>query len=322
MSIRTKTFCIITAIVIVITASSMIISITSAQGQILQTLENDMLLVATLANEYVSGEIDLLKANASTVAQLLKTTGFMQTQLVLMEQVAAYSDYFTAITIFNNDGGIDASFGTAPAPVEMAHGRYGQQAFAGHRVMSSSRMDDSGNLVFHVFVPMDDYHFRAIIGDPDPNPKIIACTVPGDYFSKRVSRFQIWDTGNITMVDSEGIIIANVQNQLVTDRLDLTYLAQQEKQINDAVRVMQRMISGEFSADRFMANGSDAVVAFMPISASHDRWSIAVIAPVTESPFNNIFTILLISGLAVMGLGLIAAAFASGIIIKLIKNTE
>ena len=54
MSTRLKVFLIITIIILAITASSEIISISSAQSQILQTLKDNMQSLVSLANENIS----------------------------------------------------------------------------------------------------------------------------------------------------------------------------------------------------------------------------------------------------------------------------
>lgn len=313
MSIRLKVFLIITVIVVLITGSSVAVSIVSAQNQILETLERDMLLVTNLANEYISGEIDLLKANASSVAHRIKASESNEMMQVLIEQVAAYEN-FTTITIFNEAGKIEASYGPEPAPEEIVMGRYGSRAFEGLPAITTSHLDHLGNLVFHVFVPVDDYYYQSIIGEKAPNPKIVACTVPGHFFSERMSQFLIWDAGNIIIEDEEGTLIANVYHELVAEQVNFLELAQRDHRYQDAARVTRRMISGELGADRVMIENTDAVFAFMPITASEDGWSIGVIAPIAESPFYKVRLLIVIAGAISLCLGLAAAVLASGII--------
>ena len=316
MSVRLKVFLIITGIVIIITASSILISISSAQNQILKTLESDMDLVASLANEYFTGEIDLLKLNASNVAQLLKSVNVWGMQPILIEQVAAQED-FSTITILNESGGIEAFYGSSPAPESFAASQYGLDAFGGRQVISSTSIDASGQTVFYVAVPMDDYNLQSILGTRDMNPKIVVCTVPGNFFSQRVNRFLIWETGNIMIQDGEGTIIANVLQEWVDARLNFITLAEKDpKHYTDAARISEKMIHGYVGTDRFLLNNVDAVIAIRPVSSSEYGWSIGVIAPIHESPFYKVQILILVSGAIFLGLGLIAAAFASGFIAK------
>jgi signal transduction histidine kinase/CheY-like chemotaxis protein len=298
----------------VITASSVVISISSAQNQILRTLETDMRLVATLANEYVSGEIDQLKASAAAVAQRLKDTSPDERQQVLIEQVAAY-EYFQAVAIFTPDGKMEASYGNATATGEMILGEHGQKALAGQRTISTSCYDPSGHLVFFVFVPLDDYQYQ-MAGEQNIPTKIVVCTIPGMFFSELVNRFLVWDTGNITMQDRDGTIIANIYSEWVTERLNFLELAQNDRSYEGVARAVRQMTAGESGTDRFAFEDTDAVLAYRPITASDQGWSLAVIAPVAESPFYQVRVLILIAGLIFLGLGLIAAAFSSGVIAR------
>ncbi|MDR0291148.1 MAG: response regulator [Treponema sp.] len=311
MSIRLKVFLIIMAIVVAISASSVIISVSSAQTQILKTLEVDMRLVASLANEYVSGEIELLKANAAAVAQRLKTIPPRELESVLIEQLAAYG-HFQAITIFNAAGKVEASYGSRAAPEEIAATHYGKEAFEGRRTISTTYFN-SGHPVFYVFVPMDDHYLQ--FGEKASQSRIVVCTVPGVYFSEQLNRFLIWDTGNIAMGDRTGTIIANVHYEWVRERVNFMALAE-ESYYEGASRAIQRMIAGELGTDRFVLDGVDSVIAYMPVTASGEGWYLAVIAPVEESPFYKVRVIIAIAGIIFLGLGLIVAAFSSGSIAK------
>ena len=306
MSIRIKVFLIITAIILVITASSVVISVSSAQNEIVKTLENGMKSVATVANEYISSEIDLLLRDAAAVVEALKGVPIESMQGVLIEQLAAYSDVFTSITIFNSAGNIDATYGRIPTPREMALGEYGQQALEGRRAVSTTRQDSSGNVVFHVFVPMDESAFGA-----GSRSRIVALTVPGVFFSEKVNQFRE-RTGNIAIVDREGTIIANKNYDWVMNRQNFLDLAQK-----GAANIFNRIAAGDTEAERFAFNGADAVTAIKPISYwETPNWYITVTALVAESAFVQVRTLIIISGLIFLGLGVLAAAIASGSVAK------
>ena len=309
MSIRIKVFLIITAIILVITASSVVISVSSAQNEIVKTLESGMQSVASVANEYLSSEIDLLLRDAAAVVEALKGVPIESMQGVLIEQLAAYSDVFTSITIFNSAGNVDATYGRMPTPREMALSEYGQQAFEGRRVVSTTRQDSSGNVAFHVFVPMDESAFGA-----GSRSRIVALTVPGVFFSEKVNQFRE-RTGNIAILDREGTVIANKNYDWVMNRQNFLSLTPKDSHYADASKVFNRMIAGETGAGRFYMGGADAVTAFMPISAGQG-WYITVTALIAESAFVQVRTLIIISGLIFLGLGMLAAAIASGSVAK------
>ncbi|MCL1931490.1 MAG: ATP-binding protein [Treponema sp.] len=310
MSIRIKVFLIITAIILAITASSVVISVSSAQSEIIKTLESGMQSVASVANEYVSSEVDSLLRDAANVVEALKYISIESMHEALKDQQEAYSDIFTSITIFNSAGNIDASYGRIPTPREMALSEYGQQAFEGRRVISTTRQDTSGNVVFHVFVPMDENSF----GAAGSRSRIVSLTVPGVFFSEKVNQFRE-RTGNIAIVDREGTIIANKNYDWVMHRQNYLSMVQKDSHFAEATGAFNRMLGGEAVTARFNINNADAVTAFVPISAGHG-WYITVTALIAESAFIQVRNLIIISGFIFLGLGMLAAAIASGSIAK------
>ena len=336
MSIRLKVFLIITAIVLVISASSVIISISSAQNQILKTLESDMERLVVGAGEYMFNRIDTLKKDAAAVAQALKGRPIREAQLyILPEQVAAYD--FGAIAIYNASGSVEASSSMgvlSPPPEHMALGSEGMQAFDGERVITSSYQDPSGEVVFYVFVPMDDYKLMGIRGETPTHPQIVGLTVPGDYFSEQLLRFQQEGAGHIIMVDNQGKMVADVSSDWVEREVNFIELAENDKRFEDVARVIQRMISsyGEEedirNVDRYVIKDVtdpwqpiDDIIAFKSIP-SNEGWAIAASSSVEESPFKDVWLMIALSGLIFLGLGVVAAALASGVIAKPFEVAE
>jgi len=171
MSTRLKVFLIITIIILAITASSELISISSARSQILQTLKDNMQMLVSLANENISYEMELLKGDATAVAQTLIGHPVHEMQQLLVEQVAAYPS-FEAVAIINEKGTTVASYsvGSSPPSDNANLTQFREMALAGQRVITSTYKDSDGKLVFYVFVPMDESGFidREVILPPIP----------------------------------------------------------------------------------------------------------------------------------------------------------
>jgi signal transduction histidine kinase len=304
------------AIILVITASSVVISVSAAQNEIIKTLESGTQSVATVANEYISGELDLLMIDAATVGQALIGASIQDMHELLIEQIAAFTESdgpkFTAITIFNSAGRVDATYGRTPPPVEMAMGELGQQASAGRRVISTSRQDPSGTTVFHIFVPLEEFYY----GDSS-STRIVGLTVPASYFSNKVSQFQVWGAGNISMADNEGTILANMNQDWVTKRVKFLDLADKKSgSYKEATAAFEGMLAGKSGAGRYIFDGADSVTAYIPISTSDQGWFITVAVSVSESAFSQVRMLIIISGFIFLGLGMIAAIFASGSVAK------
>ena len=314
MSIRLKVFLIITAIILVITTSSVVISVTSAQKEIIKTLENGMESVASVANEYFSGEIDLLLIDAASVVEALKGVSIESMHGVLIEQLIAYSDVFLSISIFNAAGHVDAAYGNIRTPREMAMSEYASNAHQGRRVISSTRLDPSGSVVFDVFVPMDESYILSGMMTDTSRSRIVAFTVSGMYFSEKVNQFRE-RTGNIAIVDRGGTIVASKNYEWVNSRRNFIDLLQKGKGYDEAVAAFDNMVKGESGAERFYFDNADAVTAFKPISAGQD-WYITITAPIADSALSQVRNLIIISGMIFLGLGMLAAIFASGSVAK------
>jgi signal transduction histidine kinase/ActR/RegA family two-component response regulator len=325
MSTRLKVFLIITIIILAITASSVLISISSAQSQILQTLKDNMQKLVSMANENISNEIELLKSDTVAVAQTLIGHPVHEMQSLLVEQVAAYTD-FEAVAIINEKGNIVAyySVGSAPPPEGAAFSEYREKAQQGQRVITSTYKDADGKLVFYVFAPMDDYSSMRARGETPNNPFIIGVTVSGMYFNNLVKRLMMLNSGRITIVDDKGKIIADYHDEWVEGQLNFLVLEAVDSKYSDFARVIRHMISNNIEentgTDRYSLKDKDGekidnVVAFMPIT-SPEPWSISVSASVADSAYYTVMGMIGVSGLIFLVLGMVAAGLASGVIAK------
>jgi len=321
MSTRIKVFLIITIIILAITASSVLISIKSAQSQVLQTLKDNMQSLVSLANESIYNEMELLKGDAVAVGQTLIGHPIQEMQHLLVEQIAAYPN-FEAVSLINEKGITIASYSTSasPPPEDAAFNKYREMALEGQRVITSTYRDPSGKLVFYVFVPMDEFGFTRSRGEM---PAILGATVSGLYFNKLVTRLMMWNTGRITIVDSKGKVIADEHDTWVEGQLNFMDLAETDKRYSEYARVIEHMISNDFGiigTARYSLKGLeggniDNVIAFMPIS-SPERWAISVSTAVGDSAYYTVMGMIGVSGLIFLVLGMVAAAVASGYIAK------
>jgi signal transduction histidine kinase/ActR/RegA family two-component response regulator len=321
MSTRVKVFLIITIIILAITASSELISISSAQSQILQTLKDNMQKLVSLANESIFTEMEALKGDAVAVAQTLIGQPLREMQSLLVEQIAAYPN-FEALALINERGTTVASYSmsAAPVPDDSAFNKYREMALEGKRVITSTHKDADGKLVFYVFVPMDDFGYTRSSGD---TPAILGATVSGLYFNTLVARLMMWDTGRITIVDENGKIIADEHDNWVEGQLNFIDLAASDKRYSDLAEVIERMISTDgrnIGTARYRLRGVeggnvDNVIAFMPINST-ERWAISVSTAIGDSAYYTVMGMIGVSGLLFLVLGMVSAGVASGFIAK------
>jgi len=323
MSTRVKVFLIITIIILAITASSELISISSAQSQILKTLKENMQSLVSLANENITYEMESLKGDAVAVAQTLVGHPVHEMQQLLVEQIAAYPN-FEAVSIINEKGTTITSYsaGSEPPPDNAVFKNFREMALAGQRVITSTYKDADGQLVFYIFVPLDEAGFTRSRGEMSDNPAILGATVSGMYFNTIVNRLMMWNSGRITIVDNKGKIIADVHNEWVKEQLNFLELAETNSRYSNYAKVVEQMISrNEDNIGtaryklKFMGEKLDNVTAFMPVS-SPERWAISVSTAISDSAYYTVMGMIGISGLIFLVLGMAAAAVASGFIAK------
>ncbi|GHV83353.1 hypothetical protein AGMMS50212_06930 [Spirochaetia bacterium] len=303
MSIRVKTALMIIGIVLLITAANLGTSFIFTDKTLVETMNSDLSLALNIADDLVSTRINLLKSDAQTVAERLKAAPNTELEEVMREQHDIYPD-FLAFTVFDREG-IISSYGAAlTPPARLWESRYIRAAFEGQSIISTTRQDQaSEQLVINVCVPMDE-------------DRVLVVTIPGMLFSRILSDYRLWKTGNIFMVDEEGTFIANFRDFMVLKRYNFLEIGQLN--INDqSVGVLfEKMINTEKGTGKYTYDGAERFCIYKRVSGSAAGWRIAVAAPFVESPAENVFRGLLIASLLFFGFGTLIAVFMSGLVAK------
>jgi signal transduction histidine kinase/CheY-like chemotaxis protein len=307
MTIRLKVIFVIVFIAIVIIIISIGSGLVFVQGSLEQSIENDMTVVANIADRLITTAINLLKADASIVGQHLLETSEDDFRDTLQQQAKIYKN-FIALTVFNSEGIVDSysTSSSAAASEEFVKSEYVQRAFAGESVVSTTQFSPGGELVYYLCVPMGTY--------------VLSATVPAMFFSDILANFTIWETGNIFIVDAEGTILANVRRNWVFERNNFIERAKTESQYERVAGTIRSMVEGKSGVGRYVMEGVERLCVYMPISGSRVGWSLGVVAPLTESPIQNVRNGLLFVGVVCLLLS-IAAAFFASIILELPYKT-
>jgi signal transduction histidine kinase len=299
MSIRIKVIFTIILIAVTIIVLSLGTGLFFVRSNLEKTFEHDMAVVADVTDMLVSTKIDLLKADAANAARHLLESPDEDLQRVLREQVEAYAD-FMALTVIDRKG-IMRSHGTAPMPVELVNSEYIQKAFAGEMVISTTRKDPSGELVFHVCVPMEG--------------RVLVATVPGMLFRDILSNFKIHETGHIFIVDAEGTVLANKRTDWVLERHNSIEKAKTDSQYEIHAEALRFILAEKRGSTMHIMEGNKWFCVFRPVSGgSRGGWTLVVDAPLEEGPVHDVRNGLSIVGIVCLLLSSIAAYFASTIL--------
>jgi signal transduction histidine kinase/DNA-binding response OmpR family regulator len=304
MSIRVKAVLIIASIVALITASSMAISMYFSRRHLVETIISDMNVVSQIAVKLVSANLRLLKtevdvAAAAALAAAVEdaVSGKDQALSALLEEQARVHHYL-ALTVLSSRE-VVASWGDYAPERDFIRSSYARRAFIGERVITTTSRTPGGDLIIRICVPMGS--------------RILVATLPGMILSDIISEFRIWNTGNILLLDGEGVIIANIRPFMVNERRTLQDVADRDPKTGKYPKFFEHLLEGKTGAGIYSFQGVPRVGAYTPVSSS-DNWVLVVAAPIGESPGTQTASILLISAGVFMSLGILAALLAGKVI--------
>jgi signal transduction histidine kinase/CheY-like chemotaxis protein len=282
VSIRLKAFLIIISIVAAITVSCIALGLFFTKSQILKTIENDMLLTSALAEKTISKQVKILTTNASMAALDLNNVPDSEPAAALRNILEA-DDFFIAIAVFDSKKELVVSRNKHPAPELPADSKYIQRALAGETVISAASRDSGGETIFSIYVPMKEN-------------RVFSAAFRASLFNELLSKIIIWKTGGIFMIDEEGVMIAGRPEFMTPDR--------------------RGYITGDEGAGRYRYDGDDYFCVYKRISGAGVNWRIGAAAPLSESSIIRVQRLLGIMAALFFGLGIIAAYFASGNIVR------
>ncbi|MDR1246519.1 MAG: response regulator [Clostridiales Family XIII bacterium] len=298
MSIRVKVFLVIVSVVVVITAANMGMGMFFTQDSLLETVESDMTVVADIADKLITGQINLVKVNASAAAHHLQGLNGKALRQELIVQTSAYEN-FLGLTVFDRKGVVDSYGNSLTSTTTLLDGEYVQKAFAGESIISTTYLDrTTWKTVFCVCVP--------ILGD-----RVLAVTVPGQMFSDLLRDFKVWETGNIFVFDAEGTVIANYREDMVEQRSNFIEMAKTDPGMKGPGEFYERMIGGGRGVGSYVYQESEQLCVYTPITGSKVGWILAVAAPLSESPAAHVQEGLTFAAIIFLMVGILIAVVAS-----------
>ena len=302
MSIRVKAILAIVLTTTIIILFSVFAGIATTKKGIDKSQETALMLIADIADHFISREIEILKLKSVATAQSLTMAEESAWPAVLANR-EAYD--FIGMAVLDPIRGVIASAGVLPAPPDILADRYIKQALNGKEALSSTIATTSHGVVFYLGVPI-----------PGTDNNILVLTLPGIYFSELLSTIAVWQSGYVFIDDAEGYKIADRRAEWVETRINFIRLAETDLQYEKQAAVQKRAVEGEIGIGRYSFSGVPRLCAFRPVRGSDEGWSLGVVAPLPESPFGDIHKGLIVVGLVGFFLSVIAAIVASGFIKK------
>ena len=300
MSIRIKAALVIILIVFVITAVHFVISRYFTMHGLLETMGQEQSRTRDLADDLVGTKIGLLKSNASMAAESLLNARSEEDMRGIMQTYLEKDPDFLALTVFSREK-TEASCGSPPTPEScLTDCPYLAAAFEGRRVLTATRIEPHAEppLVFYVCVPMGQ-------------DKVLSVTVQGLYFYGLIEKYQLWKTGSVFIVDERGTLVAHYDVQRVLTQVNYIELAKTDPAMESVGTFFERIISSDEGVGTYVLHGEERVCSYRRISASTVGWTVAVSAPIRESPQIHAQRGLLLASTIFVILGSIAAVLLS-----------
>jgi signal transduction histidine kinase/FixJ family two-component response regulator/HPt (histidine-containing phosphotransfer) domain-containing protein len=296
---------VIISIVLIITASSLVLGLFFSQNKFWDAVQSDMTVSSHIAARLISIELELLKKEAALIETKLENRKDEEIGEILKGSLE--NNILLSVSVFNRQGWV-AFYGRASPSNDYLGSEEMRRALAGETVFSSPEWESGGNLVSRIWKPLG--------GD-----RVLILTLSGFHLSHLVGEFKIWESGSVFVIDREGVFLANTRDSLVEGQYNFIEMAVTDSSYSTIARLFGRMTRGERGIDTYYFLEENRICAFTPVPDT-DGWSLGVSAPIGESPVSQIRQVLLISSAMFLSLGLIVAFFAANSIALPFKKIE
>ena len=304
MSLRMKAALIIMSIVFVFTAASFISNLSFSRQKMIETMEQDLALSLAIADDLISTKILLLKSDTGAIAErLIRVLSSEDVEAIMASQLELYPE-FLSLAVYNRDGVIFHYGAPIAQDLVQKENRYLQAAFSGIPIISTtykSMLTDT--LLMYVCIPMG-------------REMVLSAAISGMTFADMISKYRLWQTGNIFILDDEGTFVANYRPHLVRERHNFLFEDLDVRDFRGISSFFQRMITESHGSGTYYYAGVERLCVFSRITESNAGWSLGAVGPLNESPEANLQKGLLLSSLFFLTVGAIVSFFVSAFAVK------
>ena len=288
-------------------AMTVIAGIFSGAYAIKKNVRSDMEAMSQVAAAALSAEVENVKNNAESMARVYdaaQTDGQMSGFIQVKSALADYGFQNSALII--GTGVLKSSEFISDSEL-MALDCVSQAMQTGSTVLSTTQTLKDGETWFFAAAPTQT--------------GCIVLTLDGQYFSDKIRDIVIGRTGNVFMIDSTGVMIANKRPALVQERQNFIEMGKTDQAYAHTAQVYSRMAAGETGVDEYSYDGSTRICAFRPVPGS-DGWSVGACAPTREMTSTLIYVIvlLLICGAVSMVIGTVLMGRYATRVVKPIRE--
>ena len=272
-SLKRRVSLLMTSIIAVLAAIGILAGALSSYNSLLDNVNKDIVSMSAMADEDISRALSAIRRNAAVAvdenteeqAQVTLT----ELNAICMTMKKSGTDNAGA-ALLSTSGAVQASTTDELKNVKFAGNKYLQQSLKKNTAIigSTAAMTDKSVLV-PVFVPLRD------------KSAVVVFDLPGTVFSDIVKDFRIGQTGNVSFCDSDGVVIANMRQQLVNSRENFIAEGKTDKTKAKIGDIYTQMIAGKTATVRYPYAGVERLGSYRPITDGNG-WSLMVAAPVGE----------------------------------------
>ena len=262
----------------------------------MRTLENDMLVVAEIAADRISEELNVTTAIVSELgcSYQLSSPVFTQEQKqqFINQRVESYGMVRGKLI---GSSGICTYDGT-----DYSDRDYFKRSMQGEVVVSDPVISKTdGRLSVIISAP--------VYADGDKNKEIVGVVfvVPDPEFLNDIAAaINVSRNSECYLLGATGITIAHSDSAIAQEQKNNGELSQTDRSLRSIAKVEQKMMTGATGYDAYIRNGIYTIQAYAPIEGT-DGWSVAVDAPLTDFLSSTIACVVI--GVAV---GVVAVLFS------------
>jgi signal transduction histidine kinase/DNA-binding response OmpR family regulator/HPt (histidine-containing phosphotransfer) domain-containing protein len=272
-----------------------------------QTVMGNLNVIKDIADHYISSEINLLVTRANAIVNRLKAAPLENWQRILQDETNKNTD-FKAISVIARSGMVVAGYGYPQAGPDLLFGDYSRRSFNGESLITTTRQDPTGELVFYILLPVSNM--------------IMSVTISGWYFTNLLDDYQLWKSGSLFILDREGTVIANNRRYYVGNRYNPLWDPGQSDALLSTQAFARRMLKYPSGSGRYTLEGKERLVVFTHLSSEQVGWVLGVSSPLAKSPAAQVDRGMLIMTILFVSLGALLAFWASGILDRQFKTIE
>lgn len=303
-SIKSKMILSIIVIILVFSIVNLFTGIFVTYCGVSSNVESDLTTIGNIAEIAILSMLNEVKEGISDTAEIVNIGDNKKSKAQWIDSLKEQKEKcnYETISIVDSTGNIisdDSSFNGK----NISDKEYFKKALNGEIVLTTTDYDINGNIVIFVCAPVDnDNDFKGIV---------MATLSPFTY-SNVIKDIRVGETGNIFMLDKEGVMIANIRPNLVEERQNFIQEAQTDKSYKTSAAVYKNMIAGKTGIEKYSYLDSTRICYYSPIPET-DGWSFGAVVPTKEMTSAVTYTIigLIISTIICMIFSILIAVFIS-----------